>query len=101
MGLRDCDFSEIHEAFAVQTLATLKAWELPEFCWEREYCHRAFVCGNRGEDCGIAGEVAGAAGIGKRADFDLHGGGMGVTVILERGASSHRRQLRYSFLLEF
>ena len=31
----DFDFFEIHEAFAAQTLATLKAWEDPEFCRER------------------------------------------------------------------
>jgi acetyl-CoA C-acetyltransferase len=32
LGLQDFDFYEIHEAFAAQTLATLKAWESPEFC---------------------------------------------------------------------
>lgn len=35
LGLNDFDFYEIHEAFAAQTLATLKAWETPEFCSER------------------------------------------------------------------
>ena len=29
------DLFEIHEAFAAQTLATLKAWESPEYCRER------------------------------------------------------------------
>ena len=33
--LRDFDFYEIHEAFASQVLATLKAWEDPIFCSER------------------------------------------------------------------
>jgi acetyl-CoA C-acetyltransferase len=33
--LRDFDFYEIHEAFASQVLATLKAWEDPIFCKER------------------------------------------------------------------
>ena len=31
LGLQDFDYYEIHEAFAAQTLATLKAWESPEF----------------------------------------------------------------------
>ncbi|GAB3287308.1 acetyl-CoA C-acetyltransferase [Parasphingorhabdus pacifica] len=34
-GLGDFDFYEIHEAFASQVLATLKAWESPEFCKDR------------------------------------------------------------------
>jgi acetyl-CoA C-acetyltransferase len=33
--LQDFDYYEIHEAFAAQVLATLKAWEDPEFCRER------------------------------------------------------------------
>ncbi len=32
LTLQDFDFYEIHEAFAAQVLATLKAWEDPEFC---------------------------------------------------------------------
>ena len=35
LALQDFDFYEIHEAFAAQALATLKAWESPEFCRER------------------------------------------------------------------
>jgi acetyl-CoA C-acetyltransferase len=35
LGLQDFDFYEIHEAFASQVLATLKAWEDPIFCKER------------------------------------------------------------------
>ena len=34
-ALQDFDFYEIHEAFASQVLATLKAWEDPVFCGER------------------------------------------------------------------
>ncbi|MEQ1649290.1 MAG: acetyl-CoA C-acyltransferase, partial [Hyphomicrobiaceae bacterium] len=30
--LQDFDFYEIHEAFAAQVLATLKAWEDPAYC---------------------------------------------------------------------
>jgi acetyl-CoA C-acetyltransferase len=33
--LQDFDFYEIHEAFAAQVLATLKAWEDPTYCKER------------------------------------------------------------------
>ncbi|MEV0713303.1 acetyl-CoA C-acetyltransferase [Asanoa sp. NPDC050611] len=35
LALQDFDFYEIHEAFASQVLATLAAWESPEFCKER------------------------------------------------------------------
>jgi acetyl-CoA C-acetyltransferase len=35
LQLQDFDFYEIHEAFASQVLATLKAWEDPIFCKER------------------------------------------------------------------
>jgi acetyl-CoA C-acetyltransferase len=35
LSLQDFDFYEIHEAFASQVLATLKAWEDPIFCTER------------------------------------------------------------------
>jgi acetyl-CoA C-acetyltransferase len=32
ISLQDFDFYEIHEAFAAQTVATLKAWQSEEFC---------------------------------------------------------------------
>lgn len=35
LSLQDLEFYEIHEAFAAQVLATLKAWEDPKFCLER------------------------------------------------------------------
>ena len=35
LKLQDFDFYEIHEAFAAQTLTTLKAWESQKFCRER------------------------------------------------------------------
>ncbi len=35
LALQDFDFYEVHEAFASQVLATLKAWEDPIFCKER------------------------------------------------------------------
>jgi acetyl-CoA C-acetyltransferase len=35
LRLQDFDFYEIHEAFAAQTIATLKAWQSEEFCREK------------------------------------------------------------------
>ena len=35
LTLQDFDFYEIHEAFAAQTIATLKAWQSDEFCRDR------------------------------------------------------------------
>ena len=35
LSLQDFDIYEIHEAFAAQVLATLKAWESAEFCRDR------------------------------------------------------------------
>ncbi len=35
LTLQELDFYEVHEAFAAQVLATLKAWEDPDFCRER------------------------------------------------------------------
>ncbi len=35
LKLQDFDFYEIHEAFAAQVLATLKAWEDPAYCKSR------------------------------------------------------------------
>ncbi|MCP2166250.1 acetyl-CoA C-acetyltransferase [Goodfellowiella coeruleoviolacea] len=35
LGLADFDFYEIHEAFAAQVLATLRAWADPDFCRDR------------------------------------------------------------------
>ena len=35
LALQDFDFYEIHEAFAAQVLATLKAWESEDYCRRR------------------------------------------------------------------
>jgi len=35
LALQDFDFYEIHEAFAAQTLATMKAWQSADFCRDR------------------------------------------------------------------
>ena len=44
LTLQDFDFYEIHEAFAAQTLATLKAWESIDFC--RSKLNRDIVMGS-------------------------------------------------------
>ena len=41
LALQDFDFYEIHEAFAAQALATMKAWESDRFCQERLGLDRA------------------------------------------------------------
>jgi acetyl-CoA C-acetyltransferase len=35
LSLQDFDYYEIHEAFAAQTIATLKAWQSEDFCRDR------------------------------------------------------------------
>ena len=49
LTLDDFDFIEIHEAFASQVLATLKAWEDPEFCREKLGLDGAFGTVDRGK----------------------------------------------------
>ncbi len=41
MNLQDFDFYEIHEAFASQTIATMKAWQSEQFCREKLGRNRA------------------------------------------------------------
>jgi acetyl-CoA C-acetyltransferase len=41
LTLQDFDYYEIHEAFAAQVLATLKAWEDAAFCKEKLGLERA------------------------------------------------------------
>jgi acetyl-CoA C-acetyltransferase len=104
LGLQDFDFYEIHEAFAAQTLATLKAWESAEFCRERLGRERALGSIDRSRMNIKGGSLAighpfaatGArllAGLAKLLDGRGTGrglisvctaGGMGVTAILER-----------------
>ena len=43
LNLQDFDFYEIHEAFAAQVIATLKAWQSEKFC--REYLGRNAAMG--------------------------------------------------------
>jgi acetyl-CoA C-acetyltransferase len=103
LSLQDFDFYEIHEAFAAQTLATLKAWESETFCKER--LGRATSLGSIDRDklnvkggsvaLGHPFAATGARLVGSLAKL-LHergsgrglisvctAGGMGVTAILE------------------
>jgi len=104
LGLQDFDFYEIHEAFAAQTLATLKAWESPEFCRDRLGRDQPLGSIDRSKMNVKGGSIAighpfaatGARIIGSLAKLlEQKGsgrglvsvctaGGMGVTAILER-----------------
>lgn len=104
LKLQDFDYYEIHEAFAAQVLCTLKAWESPEFCRTRlgrpeplgPIDHqRLNVKGGSialGHPFGATGAriVGGLAkllhtrGRGRGLVSICTGGGMGVTLILER-----------------
>jgi acetyl-CoA C-acetyltransferase len=104
LGLGDFDFYEIHEAFAAQTLATLKAWESSEFC--RDKLGRAEPLGSidrkrlnvNGGSIAIGHPFAAtgarilatlakqlsAAGGGRGLISICTAGGMGVTAIVEK-----------------
>lgn len=102
LRLQDFDYYEIHEAFAAQVLATLKAWEDPDYC--RDVLGRAEPMGSidrsklnvRGSSIAIGHPFAatGARIVGNLARLisEHHGrglisictaGGMGVAAILE------------------
>lgn len=103
-ALQDFDYYEIHEAFAAQVLCTLKAWESPEFCRERLGRKEPLGPIDRtklnvkggsialGHPFGATGAriVGGLAkllrdkGRGRGLVSICTGGGMGVTMILER-----------------
>ncbi|HZF28112.1 MAG TPA: acetyl-CoA C-acetyltransferase [Gammaproteobacteria bacterium] len=103
LALQDFDYYEIHEAFAAQTLATLKAWESDEFCRTRLGRDRALGSIDRAKLNVKGGSVAVGhpfAATGTRLVATLAkllqqrgrgrglisvctAGGMGVTAILE------------------
>ncbi len=104
LELQNFDVYEIHEAFAAQTLATLKAWESEEFCRERLGRDRAMGSIDRAKLNIKGGSLAighpfaatGArilGGLAKILDERGSGrgmisictaGGMGVTAIVEK-----------------
>jgi acetyl-CoA C-acetyltransferase len=103
LELQDFDFYEIHEAFAAQTLTTLKAWESEEFCRERLGRDRAMGSIDRAKLNVKGGSVAighpfaatgtrlvatmakllQESGRGRGLISVCTAGGMGVTAILE------------------
>jgi acetyl-CoA C-acetyltransferase len=104
LGLQDFDLYEIHEAFAAQTLATLKAWESAEFCRERLGRDRPLGAIDRSRLnvkggsiaighpfaatgarilAGLARQLA-TRGSGRGLISVCTAGGMGVTAIVER-----------------
>jgi acetyl-CoA C-acetyltransferase len=103
LALQDFDYYEIHEAFAAQTLATLKAWESEEFCREKLGRDKALGAIDRAKLNVKGGSVAighpfaatgtrlvatlakllHARGGGRGLISVCTAGGMGVTAILE------------------
>jgi acetyl-CoA C-acetyltransferase len=104
LSLQDFDFYEIHEAFASQVLATLKAWEDPIFCKERLGLDaplgaidrsRLNVAGGSlaaghpfaatgGRIVATLAKLLAERGSGRGAVSICAAGGQGVTAILER-----------------
>jgi acetyl-CoA C-acetyltransferase len=104
LTLQDFDFYEIHEAFASQVLATLKAWDDPVFCKERLGLDsvlgeidrtRLNVNGSSlaaghpfaatgGRILNVAAKLLAQKGSGRALISICAAGGQGVTAILER-----------------
>jgi acetyl-CoA C-acetyltransferase len=104
LTLQDFDFYEIHEAFASQVLATLKAWDDPVFCKERLGLDsvlgeidrsRLNVYGSSlaaghpfaatgGRILNVAAKLLAGRGSGRALISICAAGGQGVTAILER-----------------
>ncbi len=105
LKLQDFDFYEIHEAFAAQVLATLKAWEDPAYC--RRVLGKDTPLGaidrtrmnvkgsslavghpfaaTGGRVLGVLAKLLGAKGSGRGLISICTAGGMGVAAILEAG----------------
>jgi acetyl-CoA C-acetyltransferase len=103
LRLQDFDFYEIHEAFAAQVIATLKAWQSEKFCRERLGRNEAMgpidlsklnVKGGSvaiGHPFGATGarviatmaKLLGEKGSGRGLVSVCAAGGMGVTAIME------------------
>ena len=104
LSLQDFDFYEIHEAFASQVLATLKAWEDPIFCTQRLGLDaplgaidrsRLNVTGSSlaaghpfaatgGRIVNVAAKLVAEKGSGRALISICAAGGQGVVAILER-----------------
>jgi acetyl-CoA C-acetyltransferase len=104
LSLQDFDFYEIHEAFASQVLATLKAWEDPVFCKERLGLDRPLGTIDRdklnvngsslaaghpfaatgGRILNVAAKLLAEKGSGRALISICAAGGQGVVAIIER-----------------
>jgi acetyl-CoA C-acetyltransferase len=104
LKLQDFDFYEIHEAFASQVLATLKAWDDPVFCKERlghdsvlgeidrsklNVKGSSLAAGHPfaatgGRILNVAAKLLAQQGSGRALISICAAGGQGVTAILER-----------------
>jgi acetyl-CoA C-acetyltransferase len=104
LKLQDFDFYEIHEAFASQVLATLKAWDDPVFCKERlgldsvlgeidrgklNVNGSSLAAGHPfaatgGRILNVAAKLLAQQGSGRALISICAAGGQGVTAILER-----------------
>lgn len=104
LTLQDFDFYEIHEAFASQVLATLKAWEDEDFCRERLGLDGALGAIDRdrlnvngsslaaghpfaatgGRILGTAAKLLAEKGSGRALISVCAAGGQGVVAIVER-----------------
>ena len=103
LELQDFDFYEIHEAFAAQTVATLKAWQSEEFCRERLGRNKAMgpidlsrlnvkggsiaighpFAATGARIVGTMAKLLGEKGSGRGLISICTAGGMGVTAIIE------------------
>jgi acetyl-CoA C-acetyltransferase len=104
LALQDFDYYEIHEAFASQVLATLKAWEDPVFCKERLGLDKPLGSIDRsrlnvngsslaaghpfaatgGRIVNVAAKLLAEQGSGRALVSICAAGGQGVVAILER-----------------
>ncbi len=104
LTLQDFDFYEVHEAFASQVLATLKAWDDPVFCQERLglvgvlgeidrsrlNVHGSSLAAGHpfaatgGRILNVAAKLLAEKGSGRALISICAAGGQGVTAILER-----------------
>ncbi|MDJ0699555.1 MAG: acetyl-CoA C-acetyltransferase [Woeseiaceae bacterium] len=103
LQLQDFDFYEIHEAFAAQTIATMKAWQSEEFCRERLGRNEAMgpidlarlnvkggsiamghpFAATGARIVGTMAKLLGENGSGRGLISICTAGGMGVTAIME------------------
>jgi acetyl-CoA C-acetyltransferase len=103
LELQDFDFYEIHEAFAAQAIATMKAWQSEEFCRERLGRNKAMgpidlsrlnvkggsiamghpFAATGARIVGTMAKLLGEKGSGRGLISVCTAGGMGVTAILE------------------